>query len=114
MWVSQKAYLDHVAKDTRNHHPFMAGVQKIIELENDGGESSARMRLGPDVQQAVKVSMENEAGQRLVDPKNVFIELSVHQKMPRAAEEDLDVVDRIIDGNLVKGVVALAVGEQDH
>ena len=41
MWDSQKTYLDHVAKDTRNHHPFMAGVQKLIELENDGDESGA-------------------------------------------------------------------------
>ena len=113
MWVSQKAYLDHVAKDTRNHHPFMAGVQKIIELENDGDESGERMRLGPEVQQAVKVSMENKAGQRLVKPKKVFIELSTYQKMPRASEENLEVIEKAIDGKLVKGVVALAAGEQE-
>ena len=91
----------------------MAGVQKLIELENDGDESGARMRLASEVQQAVKVSMENKAGQRLVKPKKVFIELSTYQKMPRASEENLEVIEKAIDGKLVKGVVALAAGEQE-
>ena len=113
MWDSQKTYLDHVAKDTRNHHTFMVGVQKIIELENDGDESGERMRLGPEVQQAVKVSMENKAGQRLVKPKKVIIEQSVYQNMPRAAEDNLEVIERTVDGKVVRVVVALAPGEQE-